>query len=462
MTTLWHGRFKGGPAEALQALNDSISFDIRMYKEDIEGSRAHVRMLERVGLISESDREKILDALDQTEKEIDEEKFVFESSDEDIHTAVERRVTEIAGDAGARLHTGRSRNDQVATDLRLWVKREMKEISGLVLDFQETLLTHAKQSKDSYLPGYTHMQQAQPVLLSHYLLAHGWALSRDLDRLFEALTRADISPLGAGALAGSSLPLDPDGVAEDLGFSHRFNNSLDAVSDRDFVVDALYALALLGVHLSRIGEELILWSSTEFGFVELDDAFSTGSSMLPQKKNPDIAELARGKAGRLIGHLSGLLATLKGLPLAYNKDLQEDKEPLFDACDTVRLLLLALNGMVDTMKFNSEVMKQHADNPNSAAIDLAEYLVAKGIPFREAHAIVGSHVAASIEEGTDLADIVSSDERLGPEAAALLAPGAAVNRRTSPGGAGPEAVKVQIKEFQIQLDSQRERLKSDI
>ncbi|MAT36485.1 MAG: argininosuccinate lyase [Acidimicrobiaceae bacterium] len=462
MTTLWHGRFKGGPAEALQALNDSISFDIRMYKEDIEGSRAHVRMLERVGLISESDREKILDALDQTEKEIDEEKFVFESSDEDIHTAVERRVTEIAGDAGARLHTGRSRNDQVATDLRLWVKREMKEISGLVLDFQETLLTHAKQSKDSYLPGYTHMQQAQPVLLSHHLLAHGWALSRDLDRLFEALTRADISPLGAGALAGSSLPLDPDGVAEDLGFSHRFNNSLDAVSDRDFVVDALYALALLGVHLSRIGEELILWSSTEFGFVELDDAFSTGSSMLPQKKNPDIAELARGKAGRLIGHLSGLLATLKGLPLAYNKDLQEDKEPLFDACDTVRLLLLALNGMVDTMKFNSEVMKQHADNPNSAAIDLAEYLVAKGIPFREAHAIVGSHVAASIEEGTDLADIVSSDERLGPEAAALLAPGAAVNRRTSPGGAGPEAVKVQIKEFQIQLDSQRERLKSDI
>ena len=307
-------------------------------------------------------------------------------------------MTEIAGDAGARLHTGRSRNDQVATDLRLWVKREMKEISGLVLDFQETLLTHAKQSKDSYLPGYTHMQQAQPVLLSHHLLAHGWALSRDLDRLFEALTRADISPLGAGALAGSSLPLDPDGVAEDLGFSHRFNNSLDAVSDRDFVVYALYALTLLGVHLSRIGEELILWSSTEFGFVELDDAFSTGSSLLPQKKNPDIAELARGKAGRLIGHLSGLLATLKGLPLAYNKDLQEDKEPLFDACDTVRLLLLALNGMVDTMKFNSEVMKQHADNPNSAAIDLAEYLVAKGIPFREAHAIVGTHVAASIEE----------------------------------------------------------------
>ncbi|HJP16007.1 MAG TPA: argininosuccinate lyase [Acidimicrobiales bacterium] len=459
MTTLWHGRFKGGSAEALKALNDSLSFDMRMYKEDIEGSRAHVRMLARVELINEPDKEAILSALDQTEDEISKERFVFEPSDEDIHTAVERRVTEIAGEAGARLHTGRSRNDQVATDLRLWVKREIKEISGLVTDFQETLISQAITSRDTYLPGYTHMQQAQPVMLAHHLLAHGWAFSRDVDRLLEAANRADVSPLGAGALAGSSLPLDPDGVAEDLGFNGRFNNSLDAVSDRDFVADALFALTLLGVHLSRIGEELILWSSTEFGFVELDDAFSTGSSMLPQKKNPDVAELARGKAGRLIGHLTGFLATLKGLPFAYNKDLQEDKEPLFDACDTTRLLLLALNGMVGTMTFNDEKMKEHADNPNAAAIDLAEYLVAKGVPFREAHVIVGGHVAAAMGSEESLVQIVSSDERLGPEAAALLVPGAAVNMRTTPGGAGPEPVKVQLEEFKKQLQTQQERLR---
>ena len=303
------------------------------------------------------------------------------------------------------------------------------------------------------------MQQAQPVMLAHHLLAHGWALSRDVDRLLNALNHADVSPLGAGALAGSSLPLDPDGVAKDLGFTGRFNNSLDAVSDRDFVADALFALALLGVHLSRIGEELILWASTEFGFIELDDAFSTGSSMLPQKKNPDVAELARGKAGRLIGNLTGFLATLKGLPLAYNKDLQEDKEPLFDACDTARLLLLALNGMVETMKFNAEKMKEHADNPYAAAIDLAEHLVAKGIPFREAHAIVGGHVATALAGEESLTQLISSDERLGPEAATLLTPGAAVKMRTTPGAAGPEQVKVQLDEFKKQLKIQQERLK---
>ena len=459
MTTLWHGRFKGDSSEALKALNDSLSFDMRMYREDIEGSRAHVRMLERVGLISGSDEKAILNALDQTEKEISEETFLFEPSDEDIHTAVERRVTEIAGEAGARLHTGRSRNDQVATDLRLWLKHEMREISSLVTEFQKTLMSQAVASEDIYLPGYTHMQQAQPVMLAHHLLAHGWALSRDVDRLIDALNHADVSPLGAGALAGSSLPLDPDGVARDLGFTGRFNNSLDAVSDRDFVADALFALALLGVHLSRIGEELILWASAEFGFIELDDAFSTGSSMLPQKKNPDVAELARGKAGRLIGNLTGFLATLKGLPLAYNKDLQEDKEPLFDACDTTRLLLLALNGMVETMRFNAEKMKEHADNPYAAAIDLAEHLVAKGIPFREAHAIVGGHVAAALTGEESLTQLISSDERLGPEAVALLTPGAAVKMRTTPGAAGPEQVKVQLDEFRKRLHIQQERLK---
>ena len=302
MATLWHGRFEGGPAEALQALNDSLPFDRRMFREDIAGSRAHVRMLSRVGLMSEVDSEAVLAALDAVEAEMADGSFAFAAGDEDIHTAVERRVTELAGDAGARLHTGRSRNDQVATDLRLWTLRELGDLARLITTFQGTLAARADEAADAYLPGYTHLQRAQPVLLAHHLLAHGWALARDVDRLLDARDRADVSPLGAGALAGSSLPLDPDSVAADLGFAARFENSMDAVGDRDFVAESLFALALLGVHLSRIGEELVLWSSEEFEFVDLDDAFSTGSSMLPQKKNPDVAELARGKAGRLIGH----------------------------------------------------------------------------------------------------------------------------------------------------------------
>ena len=384
--------------------------------------------------------------------------FAFVDSDEDIHTAVERRVTELAGDAGARLHTGRSRNDQVATDLRLWVRREMAELAALVARLQATLAACADDAGDAYLPGYTHLQQAQPVLLAHHLLAHGWALSRDVDRLLGARDRADVSPLGAGALAGSSLPLDPDGVADDLGFATRFENSLDAVSDRDFVVEALFALALLGVHLSRLGEEIVLWSTDEFGFVALDDAFSTGSSMLPQKKNPDVAELARGKAGRLIGNLTGLLASLKGLPLAYNKDLQEDKEPLFDSCDTIRLTLLALDGMVATLGFDTDRMSESADSPYASAVDLAEFLVVAGMPFREAHAVIGGHVRTALAGGGTLADLVAADERLGPEAAKLLVPGAAVLRRTTPGGAGPEPVAEQRQRFADRLAAQAERI----
>ena len=458
MATLWHGRFEGGPGEALQGLNDSLPFDRRMYREDVAGSRAHVRMLARVGLMSDDDAASVLRALDTTEAELADGSFDFQLSDEDIHTAVERRVTELAGDAGARLHTGRSRNDQVATDLRLWTLRELADLAGLVTAFQSTLAARADEAGEAYLPGYTHLQQAQPVLLAHHLLAHGWALARDVDRLLDARDRADVSPLGAGALAGSSLPLDPDGVAVDLGFAARFENSLDAVSDRDFVAEALFALALLGVHLSRIGEEMILWSTAEFGFVGLDDAFSTGSSMLPQKKNPDIAELARGKAGRLIGHLTGLLTTLKGLPLAYNKDLQEDKEPLFDACDTVRLTLLALDGMVSTLELRIDRMAEAADSPYAAAVDLAEFLVTGGTPFREAHAVVGALVRTALAGEGSLVDLVAADERLGPEAAALLAPGVAVRRRTTPGGAGPEPVAVQRDRFAEQLAAQQSRL----
>ena len=458
MATLWHGRFEGGPAEALQALNDSLPFDRRMFREDIAGSRAHVRMLSRVGLMSEVDSEAVLAALDAVEAEMADGSFAFAAGDEDIHTAVERRVTELAGDAGARLHTGRSRNDQVATDLRLWTLRELGDLARLVTTFQGTLAARADEAADAYLPGYTHLQRAQPVLLAHHLLAHGWALARDVDRLLDARDRADVSPLGAGALAGSSLPLDPDSVAADLGFAARFENSMDAVGDRDFVAESLFALALLGVHLSRIGEELVLWSSEEFGFVDLDDAFSTGSSMLPQKKNPDVAELARGKAGRLIGHLTGLLATLKGLPMAYNKDLQEDKEPLFDAFDTVRLTLAALDGMVSTLAFRTDRMADAADSPYAAAIDLAEYLVAAGMPFRDAHAVVGALVRAALAGEGSLVDLVSADERLGPEAAALLAPGAPVRRRTTPGGAGPGPVAVQRGRFVNRLAAQAKRI----
>lgn len=458
MATLWHGRFEGGPSEALQALNDSLAYDQRMFREDVAGSRAHVRMLARVGLMSVADEASVLEALDATEAELADGSFAFVVSDEDIHTAVERRVTELAGEAGARLHSGRSRNDQVATDLRLWTIHELTDLAGLVTTFQETLAARATEAGEAYLPGYTHLQQAQPVLLAHHLLAHGWALARDVDRLIDARDRADVSPLGAGALAGSSLPLDPDGVASDLGFASRFENSLDAVSDRDFVAESLFALALLGVHLSRIGEEIILWSTAEFGFVGLDDAFSTGSSMLPQKKNPDIAELARGKAGRLIGHLTGLLTTLKGMPLTYNKDLQEDKEPLFDACDTVRLTLLALDGLVATLELRTDRMAEAADSPYAAAIDLAEFLVAGGTPFRDAHAVVGSLVRAALAGEGTLADLVAADENLGAEAVALLAPGVAVRRRTTPGGAGPKPVAIQRTRFAERLNTQRTRL----
>ena len=447
---LWHGRFEGGPSEALQALNDSLPFDRRMFREDIAGSRAHVSMLARVGLLTADERDAVIAALAQVEQELVAGTFVFVASDEDIHTAVERRVTELAP-AGGKLHTGRSRNDQVATDLRLWTRAAIDEVVALVERLQRTLLAQAEAAGDAHLPGYTHLQQAQPVALAHHLLAHGWALARDVERLHDARRRVDVSPLGAGALAGSSLPLDPAFTAAELGFAAVFENSLDAVSDRDFVAETLFALALLGVHLSRMGEELVLWASTEFGFVELDDAFSTGSSMMPQKKNPDIAELARGKAGRLIGHLTGLLSTLKGLPLTYNKDLQEDKEPLFDAMDTVRLTLLALDGMVASTTFRTDRMAEAASSPYAAATDLAEWLVATGMPFRAAHAVVGELVRKALAGEGALDELVTAHPDLGAEAAALLVPGVSVTRRTTRGGGAPAAVADQLDRFRAHL-----------
>ena len=447
---LWHGRFEGGPSEALQALNDSLPFDRRLFREDIAGSVAHVRMLAEVGLVSADERDAVLHALDRVGAEMADDSFAFVASDEDIHTAVERRVTELAPEGG-KLHTGRSRNDQVATDLRLWTKDAIDEVIALVERLQRTLLAQAEAAGDAYLPGYTHLQQAQPVALAHHLLAHGWALARDVSRLRDARARLDVSPLGAGALAGSSLPLDPSITAAELGFAGVFDNSLDAVSDRDFVAETLFDLALLGVHLSRMGEELILWASTEFGFIELDEAFSTGSSMMPQKKNPDIAELARGKAGRLIGHLTGLLTTIKGLPLTYNKDLQEDKEPLFDAVDTVTLTLLALDGMVESTTFRSDRMAEAASSPYAAATDLAEWLVARGVPFRRAHAVVGELVRKALAGEGSLEDLVVAHADLGAEAAGLLAPGVSVTRRTTHGGGSPVAVADQLDRFRAHL-----------
>ena len=458
--TLWHGRFTGGPSEALMAYTVSLHYDQRMWRDDIVGSKAHVRGLARVGLLSAAERTTILDALDEVAREMDSGAFRFTDSDEDIHTAVERRVTELAGPAGGKLHTARSRNDQVATDLRLWCKRELRDVALRLVEMQEALLEQALHAGDAYLPGYTHLQRAQPVLLSHHLMAHGWALGRDVSRLLDAIRRLDVSPLGAGALAGSSLPIDPVGTARDLGFAKAFDNSLDAVSDRDFVAEAVFDLAMIGIHLSRIGEEWVLWTSGEFGFAVLDDGYATGSSMLPQKKNPDIAELARGKSGRLIGNLTGLLATLKGLPMAYNRDLQEDKEPLFDSVEQVTLAVAALTGMIATASFVPERMQAAADEETMAATDLAEFLVRGGMPFREAHAVVGAHVQACLAGTGALADLVAADPRLGPDAAALVRPGVGVQMRSSRGAAGPQARDEQVASYREMLDTEMNDIRS--
>ena len=460
--TLWHGRFEGGPAAELMAYTESLSFDQRLWPDDIAGSVAHVRGLAHVGILTAIERDAVLVALEQVAAEMGAGTFQFQPSDEDIHTAVERRVTELAGPAGAKLHTGRSRNDQSATDVRRWLKRELMVVAQRVVGLQEVLLHRADAAGDVYLPGYTHLQRAQPVLLAHHLMAHGWALGRDVERLLDALERIDVSPLGAGALAGSSLPLDPDFTAAELGFAARFENSLDAVGSRDHIAEALFVLTLIGINLSRIGEEFVLWTTDEFGFARLDDGYATGSSMLPQKKNPDIAELARGKAGRLIGNLTGFLATMKGLPLSYNRDYQEDKEPLFDAVDQIRLALGAVTGMIATATWVPERMQAAADAETTSATDLAEWLVQRGTPFRDAHAIVGALVRRTLAGEAALRDLVASDPALGPDAAALVAPGVAVRRRVTPGGAGPAPVAVQLERYRSKVAELRAAVDADL
>ena len=453
-TTLWHGRFAEPPNEALMAMSVSVGFDQRLWRDDIAGSRAHVNGLARAGIIDAQETAAIQDALTHVEREFDDEAFEFVDTDEDIHTAIERRVTELAGAAGAKLHTGRSRNDQVATDIRLWCRRELTAVASRVLALQEVLLDRAEAHRDAILPGYTHLQRAQPVLLAHHLMAHGWALGRDVDRLMQSVARLDVSPLGAGALGGTSLPLDPATTADELGFASVFNNSLDAVSDRDFVAEALFDISLLAVHLSRLGEEWVLWTSEEFGFATLTDAFATGSSMLPQKKNADIAELARGKSGRMIGNLVSLLVTLKGLPLAYNRDLQEDKEPLFDSVEQISLVLEAMRGMIATARFNEDAMRAAASSQTVAAIDVAEWLVQRNVPFRQAHSIVGALVQRHLAGEASLESLVTSE--LGPEAAALLGADSSIANRRSPGGGGSGALEAQLLAYRAMLADEQQ------
>jgi len=453
--TLWQSRLSSPPADALLAFTESLSFDRKLWRFDIQGSRAHVLGLTRAKLLTEEESATLLEALDTVYAELESSKFEFQPSDEDIHTAVERRVTELVGDVGAKLHSGRSRNDQIATDLRLYARSAIEAIAHGVVDFLSMIADVAESAGDAVMPGYTHTQRAQPVPIGHYLLAHGWALRRDLDRLLATYARMDVSPLGAGALAGTTLAIDPEFTATELGFAGAFLNSFDAVSDRDFVVEILFNVALLGVHLSRFAEEIVMFTTEEFGFFRLDDAYSTGSSMLPQKKNPDIAELARGKTGRYIGNLISLLVTLKGTPLTYNRDLQEDKEPLFDSVEQMIRELVAFQGMVSTMTFDYERLRQAASSEYLQAIDIAEYLVTNGVPFRRAHGVAAGLVRDSLERRVPLRELVGAHPQLGEEAMSLIEADAAVRRRSASGGASIDSVTSQLKRYRQELHELR-------
>lgn len=456
---LWGGRFEDAPAEFTQEFGASLPVDKRMWESDIAGSKAHAKMLAKQDIISEKDAEDIRSGLDDIARQIEGGSFDFEIEDEDIHMSIERNLTEAIGAAGGRLHTGRSRNDQVATDTRLHSKKLARGLMHQLLDIRGALLEVATREFGVVMPGYTHMQKAQPVLFSHHMLAYYWMFTRDFVRVRAAYDAADVLPLGSAALAGTTYPLDRDFVADELGFSEVSKNSMDAVSDRDFLLDLTYACSVAMMHLSRMCEEFIYWSSNEFQFIRLSDAYSTGSSIMPQKKNPDFAELIRGKTGRVYGDLMGLLTTLKGLPLAYNKDMQEDKEGVFDAVDTLSDSLVVMTGMIRTMTVNADAMRKGAHGGFMAATDLADYLVGKGMPFRDAHAVVGRLVLECEKRGKTLQKL-SVDEL--KQADPLFDAGAIdavdidkiVARRITAGGTGHDAVKVQ-------LDQARERLAAD-
>ena len=454
---LWSGRFEEATNEYALKWGASLETDKVMAEHDIAGSLAHARMLSEQGIISEQDFDDIEAGLGRIRRQIEEGTFAWDERDEDVHMAIERALTADIGAAGARLHTGRSRNDQVATDIRLLAKELADDLLSENNSLREVLLDAAEKYVDVVMPGYTHLQHAQPVLLSHHLLAYFWMLTRDHDRLGFAFDAADANPLGSAALAGTSYPLDRDRTTELLDFATTMPNSLDAVSDRDYLLDLVYACAVSMMHLSRLAEELILWSSSEFGFITLSDSWSTGSSIMPQKKNPDFAELTRGKMGRVVGHLMGLLVTMKGLPLAYNKDLQECKEGIVDAVDTLLGCYIAMEGMIATMKVNRKRMAAAAGEGFTAATDIADYLAKKGMPFREAHAVVGGLVLECEKRGCGLEDLTLDDLRAASDLfeddiIGTLDPESIANARTTYGGTGIDAVLLQFEEAREVLE----------
>ncbi|WDZ89222.1 argininosuccinate lyase [Nocardiopsis sp. HUAS JQ3] len=458
---LWGGRFEGGPDQALARLSLSTHFDWRLARHDIAGSRAHARALHRAGLLTADELDRMIEGLDRLEADVASGAFTPVLEDEDVHTALERGFIERVGtELGGRLRAGRSRNDQIATLVRMYLREEARQIADQLLNLVRALADQAAAHPEAAMPGRTHLQHAQPVLLAHQLMAHAWPLVRDVERLRDWDRRAAVSAYGSGALAGSSLGLDPRAVAAELGFPDSVDNSIDGTASRDVVAEFAFVTAMIGVDLSRLSEEVILWATKEFSFVTLDDAFSTGSSIMPQKKNPDVAELARGKAGRLVGDLTGLLTTLKGLPLAYNRDLQEDKEPVFDAVDTLHLLLPAMTGMVATLTFHTDRMAELAPQGFSLATDIAEWLVRERVPFREAHEIAGACVRVCEERGIDLPDLGDDDlaavsEHLTPAVREVLSVSGSLASRSDKGGTAPVRVAEQLEKLRSDIEQHR-------
>jgi argininosuccinate lyase len=458
---LWSSRFSTGPSDALAALSASVHYDWRLARYDLAGSRAHARALHRAGLLTDEELGGMLAGLDKLEQDVESGSFLPTIADEDCHTALERGLIERVGpQLGGKLRAGRSRNDQIATLGRMFLREHARVVAGLLADLQQALADQAEAHLSVAMPGRTHLQHAQPVLLAHHLLAHVQALGRDVRRLQDWDRRTDSSPYGGGALAGSTLGLDPSAVAAELGFSVSAANSIDGTASRDYVAEFAFVCAMIGVDVSRIAEEIILWTTKEFGFASLDDAYATGSSIMPQKKNPDIAELARGKAGRLIGNLSGLLATFKALPLAYNRDLQEDKEPVFDSVDTLEVLLPAFTGMVATLVFHGERMAELAPQGFSLATDVAEWLVKQGVPFKVAHEVAGASVRYCEARGIELSDLTDEDlaaidPKLRPEVKQVLTVQGSIASRDGRGGTAPDRVVEQLAGVRADIARQR-------
>jgi argininosuccinate lyase len=455
---LWGGRFTKTAEEWVDEFGASISFDQELATEDLDGSIAHVTMLAKCGIMSEGEGALIQKGLNDLKEKASHNELEFSVQLEDIHLNLESKLTNMIGPVGGKLHTGRSRNDQVATDMHLYLRKQTSSIIELIGELQEVLLHKAEQHVETLMPGYTHLQRAQPISFAHHLMAYFWMLERDKARFKESLKRTNISPLGAGALAGTTFPIDREFTAELLHFDGIYENSMDAVSDRDFILEFLSASSILMMHMSRFAEEIILWSTQEFRFIELDDSFSTGSSIMPQKKNPDMAELIRGKTGRVYGNLMGLLTVLKGLPLAYNKDMQEDKEGMFDTVKTVSGSLKIFSGMIETMKVRTEQMDKATKNDFSNATELADYLSSKGIPFRESHEIVGHLVLACVKKGCFLADLSMEEfKEANPlfeeDIYEVLNPATAVKRRNSAGGTGFDQIRLAIEKAKKVLEA---------